>query len=450
MSRIKVDRRGCDAAAPQGECVKETPANSSHAEFAQTPLEAHPLADIFPLLDEPELGELAADIAEHGQREPIVTYEDRVLDGRNRLRACLMAGVKPWFKPFDGVDPLAFVVSANLRRRHLNESQRAMIAARLATLRLGANQHSEGLPIGRASTLLNIGERSVARAREVLESGEPELARAVDAGELSVSGAVEQIRRGIVTGVAMSPHAERGLDLYETPPEAVRALLSVESFTGPIWEPACGPGAIVRVLRDAGHLVIATDLVEYGCPDSTARVDFLLEQRAPEGVTAIVTNPPFMHADAFVRKALALVPRVTMLLRLAFVEGQGRADIINGDTLACVYPFRNRLAMMHRDGWQGPQASSAIAMAWFTWIRGHHGPIALRPISWEPPAAPEAFAKGAPPPPDEPHADPEPPAEPEPEPPADPEDEPRHTDPPAPAPKRKRRAHRAIEEGGAP
>jgi hypothetical protein len=56
-------------------------------------------------------------------------------------------------------------------------------------------------------------------------------------------------RGGIVTGVAMSPYAERGLDCYETPAAAVRALLEVESFDGPIWQPACGPGAIVRVLR---------------------------------------------------------------------------------------------------------------------------------------------------------------------------------------------------------
>jgi hypothetical protein len=81
----------------------------------------------------------------------------------------------------------------------------------------------------------------------------PELVAVVEAGEVTVSGAVEQIRRGNVTGVAMHPHAERGLDLYETPAPAVHALLGVERFDGSIWEPACGPGAIVRVLRGTGH-----------------------------------------------------------------------------------------------------------------------------------------------------------------------------------------------------
>jgi hypothetical protein len=197
---------------------------------------------------------------------------------------------------------------------------------------------------------------------------------------------IEAQRGGMSTGVAMCPHAERGLDLYETPPKAVRALLKVEQFDRPIWEPACGPGTIVRVLRDTGHKVIATDIKDYGCPDSKGGVDFLGQTSAPAGVTTILSNPPFMHADEFVRHALTLAPRVVMLLRLAFLEGQGRSDIIDGGKLARVYVFRNRV-MMHRDGWDGPRANGAIAFAWFCWDRDHHGAIELRRISCEVPAA---------------------------------------------------------------
>src|SRR5262249_18329630 len=75
--------------------------------------------------------------------------------------------------------------------RHLDESQRAMVAAKLATLKLGDNQHSEGLPIGRSSELLKVGERTVARAREVREHGAPELVNAVEQGKLSVSAAAD-------------------------------------------------------------------------------------------------------------------------------------------------------------------------------------------------------------------------------------------------------------------
>jgi N6-adenosine-specific RNA methylase IME4 len=105
--------------------------------------------------------------------------------------ACVAAGVEPTFIAYTGDDPVGYVISANLRRRHLDESQRAMVAARLATLKLGDNQHSEGLPIGRSSKLLNVGERTVARARDVLAQGTSELQSAVERGAVSVSAAAD-------------------------------------------------------------------------------------------------------------------------------------------------------------------------------------------------------------------------------------------------------------------
>ena len=107
--------------------------------------------------------------------------------------------------------------------------------------------------------------------------------------------------------------AARKDDLYETPPEAVRALLKVESLPESIWEPACGPGSIVGVLRATGHQVYATDLVDYGRPDSLSGVDFLMERAPCCYVGAIVTNPPYKLADQFVEHALTLCPRVIML-----------------------------------------------------------------------------------------------------------------------------------------
>jgi N6-adenosine-specific RNA methylase IME4/ParB-like chromosome segregation protein Spo0J len=152
----------------------------------------HPLANIFPLLEGQDFAGLVADIREHGLHEPIVVYEDKILDGRNRFRACEAAGKEPTFTVYSGDDPVAYVVSLNLRRRHLNETQRAMVAAKLATLKDGQRADLvEGLPIGRASELLNVGERSVARAREVQEYGTPELVSAVERGAVSVSAAAD-------------------------------------------------------------------------------------------------------------------------------------------------------------------------------------------------------------------------------------------------------------------
>ena len=94
--------------------------------------EFHAVANLFPLMQGAAFEELVADIKKNGQREPILCdAEGRILDGRNRYRACRAAGVEPRFVTWDGVGTAAEVaLSANLRRRHLGESQRALLAAR--------------------------------------------------------------------------------------------------------------------------------------------------------------------------------------------------------------------------------------------------------------------------------------------------------------------------------
>jgi hypothetical protein len=190
---------------------------------------------------------------------------------------------------------------------------------------------------------------------------------------------------GGVTGNLAAPLIERGDDLYETPEVAVESLLRVESLPHFIWEPACGPGAIARVLRRHGHDVWATDLVDYHSNDQSAfGYDFLLERHIPHlQVQAIVTNPPFKLAQEFVAKALELCPKVVMLLRLAFMESERRRPILDNGMLARVHVYRKRLPMMHRAGWEGRKANSGMAFAWFVWDREHQGPTELRRISWE-------------------------------------------------------------------
>jgi hypothetical protein len=177
--------------------------------------------------------------------------------------------------------------------------------------------------------------------------------------------------------------AERGDDLYETPAVAVHALLKVEQLPPHVWEPACGPGAIVAVLRHAGYIVHATDLIDYGCPESSSRIDFLMERVPPAGVEAIVTNPPFKLASEFVARALDLCPLVIMLLRLAFIEGKRRSTILDGGHLARIHVFKNRLPRMHRAGWKGPTASSQTTFAWFVFDNNHHGSTTIHRISWK-------------------------------------------------------------------
>jgi hypothetical protein len=178
------------------------------------------------------------------------------------------------------------------------------------------------------------------------------------------------------------PLAERGLDLYETPAVATKALLRAEPVPLGVWEPAAGRGAITRVLQDRGHDVISSDVHDYGFPLHFVG-DFLTQEHMPADCDCILTNPPFQIAEKFVAHALNLAPRVIMLLRLAFLESERRCDILEGRGLTRVYVFRKRLPMMHRDQWAGRKANSGMAFAWMVWDRAHTGPATINRISWD-------------------------------------------------------------------
>lgn len=168
----------------------------------------HPYADLLPLIEGAEFEELVADVKANDIRERIDVWDGAILDGRNRYRAALAAGLiddddgpdrTKYFRRFvpsvDG-DPLKYVVSKNIKRRHLNESQRAMYAARLANVRQGERtdlpgaEPSANLPKvdqPAAAKALSISERALRMARRVQDSGVPELSRAVERGHLAVS-----------------------------------------------------------------------------------------------------------------------------------------------------------------------------------------------------------------------------------------------------------------------
>ena len=139
--------------------------------IAMTKLEDHPLAAIFPILEGDAFTALVEDVKANRLQEPIVLCEGKILDGRNRYRACTLEKVMIKARDYQGNDPIGFVLSANLHRRHLDENQRAIVGANLAKYELGANQHAgkkEGLPVGIAAELLNVGARSIARAKKIL------------------------------------------------------------------------------------------------------------------------------------------------------------------------------------------------------------------------------------------------------------------------------------------
>jgi hypothetical protein len=127
-------------------------------------------------------------------------FEDMLLDGRNRWRAAEAAGVtitgkniRQFDPETDGDDPLDWVVSKNLKRRHLDESQRSWVASKIANMPNGggtyrnANLHFDGVKIADAAALLNVSHRSIIRATAVRDLGTPELHRAVEQGHIAIS-----------------------------------------------------------------------------------------------------------------------------------------------------------------------------------------------------------------------------------------------------------------------
>ena len=341
----------------------------------------HPLASIFPLMRGAEYEALVADIRAHGLLEPIVLYQEQVLDGRNRQRACLDAGIPLGTVTYEGDDPLGFVLSQNLERRQLNESQRAMAAARLAMLPVGANQHQGAQNCApsqeQAADRMRVARRSVQSARVVQQRSQPEIVDAVDDGEMRVSAAANIAGQPRETQLARlerdrakanGTHRQEH-DWYRTPGQCTRALLRVENFDPTVWECACGDGAISKEMIAAGHTVISTDLINRGYGEVS---DFLAATQllGPD----IITNPPYGRAVEFALHGLNLgVRKMALLCRLAWLEGQDRYDTLYSlGKLSRVWTFAPRQTL-----WRGDSNTEGdggmTAYAWFIFEREHSG-----------------------------------------------------------------------------
>lgn len=167
---------------------------------------------------------------------------------------------------------------------------------------------------------------------------------------------------------------DRGLDLYQTDPVAVESLIRYEKLPLRIWDGSCGPGNILRVLRMHGHEVFGSDLADYKSPfQDLAGVDYLQLTEAPWKVDATVQNPPFYVKDEFVEKSLELVELGYFLLPLTWLESDSREKLFSYGMLERVLVFRQRLPMMHREGWDGEISTSTTAFAWYVFNRSYRG-----------------------------------------------------------------------------
>lgn len=160
-------------------------------------------------------------------------------------------------------------------------------------------------------------------------------------------------------------------DYYATEPKAMELLLLEETFNHKIWECACGEGHLSEVLLKNGYDVKSTDLIDRGY--GIGNVDFLKQEEKWDG--DIITNPPYKLALDFVQKALDLIPngnKVAMFLKLQFLEGKARRKFFNENPPKTVYVSSARLNCARNGDFENFQ-SSAIAYAWFVWVKGFKG-----------------------------------------------------------------------------
>ncbi len=190
----------------------------------------HPAADLFPMMQGKQWEEFKEDIRQNGFQESVTLYKNQILDGRNRYKAAMeldMLDDLPISEIDDDhqFDPFQWVISRNLHRRHLTESQRASVAAKLVNATHGGDRKSQEikLPNGnligmeKAAEMLNVSPRTVARAKTVLEHGSPELIAAVDSGEVAVSRAAT---------VAKTTRKEKQVDVAKEKPKQQAAKVA--------------------------------------------------------------------------------------------------------------------------------------------------------------------------------------------------------------------------------
>jgi ParB-like chromosome segregation protein Spo0J len=280
--------------------VEVAVSESTDANVDAAELPFHPAATLFPLMSGPDFEKFKDDIRVNGQQEPIWTYRGQGIDGRNRYRACRELGITPATQEWDGPGTLlAFVVSKNLHRRHLDTSQRAMIAARLspeifapeARERMLAGRAQDpgvNLPEGRArdqaAELLNVSPRSVEAASKVLAQGETELIQAVTAGEISVSAAA---------AVAALPKDEQtkvvaqGADAVKAKAKQVRQQKAAKRDKTPAKKPAQTAAPIALAVEQEG---VTQDKLELPWPlTAPCLVHALLASLPAEEVISLLT-----------------------------------------------------------------------------------------------------------------------------------------------------------------
>ena len=263
----------------------------------------HDLARIFPAHTPEEYAEMKASIATIGQMQPIALWQGQIIDGSHRYQACLDLGKEPIYEHLDDdVDPVAFVISANINRRHLDVSQRSIIGFRLSEWskaggrrelyprtgrRADEARHSRASGNDRlnqreAARLLGISDDSIRRAGKVLQPDSPASKRlrdAVEAGAVKVTDAASVVSKPVEV-------QEKALEMIGQAREADKRLNMKEAVKVVEREIVKSEWAKRREERQSAPKSEGFELIHSACADLHLQV-------APDSVDVILTDPPY-------------------------------------------------------------------------------------------------------------------------------------------------------------
>jgi ParB-like chromosome segregation protein Spo0J len=150
----------------------------------------HELANIFPMTGSEAYAQLRDDIKKYGLLEPITVWDNKILDGRNRAKACMELGIEPVYVEYTGNDPVGFILSKHIHRRQMTQSQLAMLVKKLENLPKGRpDLNACAFTQDEAAKRLGVSPRLLQLAKKVHEKAIPEVAALVEAGKLTVDKA---------------------------------------------------------------------------------------------------------------------------------------------------------------------------------------------------------------------------------------------------------------------
>ena len=216
--------------------LKETVNQNPFSESGTSP-PVHKAAELFPMMDEKELMELASDIQKNGQQEPIMTHPEtgEVIDGRNRLKACQLIGIEPRYQAWTGSGSVVnFVISKNIHRRHLNNHERTVIAERLIEMfskeaqvrqKNGRPSEDKGDAAAKAAAVMNVPKRGVEKVKKVRVNGTENVNAALDAHIISI-GEADQI-------ASLSPQQQDEVILVKDKKDRQKKLSEIKSTQTP-------------------------------------------------------------------------------------------------------------------------------------------------------------------------------------------------------------------------